>query len=209
MVDHDVLIDALCNDAPPVRRVPPPWRRALVWAPLALAAGYGATSFVHRTPTDWTGPLAGIAAANVALSLMLGLMAFAAALSAGVAGRSLQAGGWAVAALVTWMALTAYSIGISSHPAGHLGHGTFCFVFVLIAGVPMIAVALMALRRTRSLHPVRSLTLAGAAITYLSFGLLALCHPVAMSVVDLAGHLAAGLCLGGMTVLLGRRAIAA
>lgn len=209
MVDHDTLIDALCDDAAPVRRVAPAWRRALVWAPVALGIGYLATHFVHRANTDWTSPLAGIAAANIALSLALGLAAFVAALTVSVAGGEARLRGWVIAALTTWLALAAGSISLSHHPRGELGHGSYCFTFVLVAGVPMILVAILALRRTRSLNPVRSLTLAGAAIAFLSFGLLAFCHPIAMSAVDFGGHLAAGLVLGGITVLLGRRAISA
>jgi len=86
MVDHDTLIDTLCDEAPPVRRVAPARYRALAWAPVALGAGYLATQFIHRSATDWAGPLAGIAAANIALSLTLGLAAFIAALSVSVAG---------------------------------------------------------------------------------------------------------------------------
>lgn len=209
MVDHDTLIDTLCDEAAPVRRVAPAWRRALFWVPAALAAGYLATQFLHRSATDWTAPLAAVAAANIALSLSLGLTAFVAALSVSVAGNVVRINGWVIAALAAWLALAAFGISISNQPVGHPGHGSYCFTFVLIAGIPMIAVAVLALRRTRSLNPARSLMLAGAGITFLSFGLLGFCHPVAMSAMDFAGHLGAGIVLGAFTMILGRKAIAA
>jgi len=209
MVDHDTLIDALCEEAAPVRRVAPAWHRALVWGPVALALGYLATNLVHRTATDWHAPLAGIAAANIGLSLALGLAAFAAALSISIAGGIARVKGWLLAILGGWLALSAYSIGISDQPAGHLGEGSYCFTFVVIAGIPMVAVAVLALRRTRSLRPVRSLGLAGMGIAFLSFGLLAFCHPVALSAVDFIGHLAAGLFLAGMTIAVGLKAVKA
>lgn len=209
MVDHDTLIDSLCDEAPPVRRVAPARYRALAWAPVALGAGYLATQFIHRSSTDWAGPLAGIAAANIALSLTLGLAAFIAALSVSVAGGAARLNLLIGTSAATWLGLAMYSISISRHPRGELGHGSYCFTFVLAAGVPMILVAILALRRTRSLTPVRSLTLAGAGIAFLSFALLAFCHPIEMSVMDFVGHLAAGLLLGATTILLGRKSIAA
>ncbi|KMS59309.1 hypothetical protein V474_08835 [Novosphingobium barchaimii LL02] len=209
MVDHDALIDTLCHEASPVRRVAPAWRRALAWAPVALGAGYLATQFIHRSGTDWAGPMAGIAAANIALSLMLGLAAFIAALSVSVAGGAARLNLFIVAGAASWLSLALYSISISGHPRGELGHGSYCFTFVLAAGIPMILVTILALRRTRSLTPVRSLTLAGAGIAFLSFALLAFCHPIEMSAMDFMGHLGAGVLLGAVTVLLGRKSIAA
>lgn len=209
MVDHDTLIDTLCDEAVPVRRVAPAWRRALAWSPVALGIGYLATQMLHRAGTDWAGPLAGVAAANIVLSLVLGIAAFTAALSASVPGAPARTSGWIMACLGIWLTLAAYSIGISSQPIGHLGHGSYCFTFVLVAGVPMIAITVLALRRTRSLNPVRSLMLAGTGIAFLSFGLLAFCHPIAMSAMDFAGHLVAGVLLGALTIGLGRKAIAA
>jgi len=86
MVDHDTLIDRLCEEAAPVRRVASIWRRTLVWVPVALALGYLASGLVHRTATDWHAPMAGVAAVNIGLSLAFGLAAFAAALSMSIAG---------------------------------------------------------------------------------------------------------------------------
>jgi len=209
MVDHDTLIDTLCDEAAPVRRVAPAWRRALGWTPVALGVGWLMTQLLHRASTDWTGPLAGVAAANILLSLGLGIAALTAALSVSVPGRVARASGWFVACLAMWLGLAVYSIGIARHPVGQLGHGSYCFTFVLVAGAPMIAVTVLALRRTRSLHPVRSLTFAGAGAAFLSFGLLAFCHPIAMSAMDFAGHLAAGILLGALTIAIGRKAIAA
>ncbi len=165
------------------------------------------TSLVPRTATEWQAPLAGIAAANIGLSLALGLTAFAAALSISIAGGIARMKGWVFATLGGWLALSAYSIGISDQPAGHLGEGSYCFTFVVIAGVPMVAVAALALRRTRSLRPVRSLALAGMSTAFLSFALLAFCHPIALSAVDFFGHIGAGLFLAGMTIAVGLRAV--
>ena len=209
MVDHDSLIDALCATAEPVRRVPPAWRRALAWVPIALLLGFLFTRPLHRAALDWSAPDVGLAVANIMLSFVLGAGALVAALNISVAGGAAFPRGGMAAAFAAWLACAALGIASSAHPVGALGQRSYCFTFVLAAGLPMIAVVVLALRRTRSLTPVRSLSLAGAGVGFLSFGLLGFCHPVGMSAVDFAAHLVAALMLGGVTILTGRAAIAA
>lgn len=209
MVDHDELIDALCTAAGPVRRVSPAWRRALVWIPVALLLGYLATRPLHRAALDWSAPNVGLAVANIMLSLMLGAGALIAAFTISVAGSAAYLRGGMIAAFAAWLACAALAIASSAHPGGVLGQGGYCFTFVLVAGLPMIMTVMLALRRTRSLAPVQTLSLAGAGVGFLSFGLLAFCHPVGLSAVDFVMHLVAALVLGAVTVLFGRGAIAA
>lgn len=208
MPNHDALIDDLAGAMRPVRRVGPAWLRALGWAPLALALGFLSTRLLHREATDWLASHAAISAANAVLSLSLGLAAFAAALSVSVAGGRIAAKGWMAAGVVLWALLAGASIALSSRPVTVVtGEGSYCFTFVVTAGLPMIAVAIAALRRTRSLTPKRSLAAAGMAIAFLSFGLLAFCHPAEMSMADFLMHILAALTLGAITVLIGRPAI--
>lgn len=209
MVDHDTLIAGLTRDMQPVRRVAPGWMRAFAWTPVALSFGYLATTLSHREETDWSGPLAWVAIANIILSLCIGLAAFMAALSSAVAGRTMQMPLWTVVALVAWLALAIIGISVSRHPMGAIGQGSYCFTFVMTAGLPMIAIAIMALRRTGSLHPTRSLALSGIGIGFMAFGLLAFCHPIAMSIVDFLGHLMAALLLCGIAIVAGRKIVAA
>lgn len=205
MRNSDALIDALAREMRPVARVAPVWRRVLLWAPMALGTGFVATRMLHRFTTDWTASYAVISAANVALSLTLGLAIFASALSISVAGGRVRGKGWIIGGVAAWLALAMISIGISANPISfERGVGSYCFTFVITAGAPMILVAIAALRRTRSLEPKCSLSIAGAGIAFMSFGLLAFCHPAEMSVTDFVAHLAAALALGGATVLAGR-----
>jgi hypothetical protein len=55
--------------------------------------------------------------------------------------------------------------------------------------------------------PPAILATAGAGIAFMSFGLLAFCHPAEMSAADFIAHLMAALVLGGGTVLAGSRLI--
>lgn len=207
MLDHETLIQNLVGNAQPVRRVAPAWMRALGWTPIALGLGYLATTLSHREATDWSGPLAWVCASNIILSLVLGLAAFAASLSSGIAGRTVRMPGWVIIAIAAWLALAIIGISVSRHPIGTIGQGGYCFTFITTAGLPMIAVAIMAHRNTRSLRPAQSLALSGISIAFMTFGLLAFCHPVAMSIMDFIGHLAAGLLLLFCTIFIGRKAI--
>lgn len=207
MADHETLIDALAMRAEPVRRLRPAWVRALVWTPFALGLGYFATTFSYRSAPDWSEPLAWVAAANILASLSLGIAIFIASLSSGVAGDAVRVKGWTAPAFALWLALAVVGIGVSPDPIGEIGNGGYCFTFVMTAGLPMILVAILALRRTRSLRPVKSLALAGGGIAFMAFGLLAFCHPIAMSTVDFAGHLIAALLLCAAAVLLGWKAV--
>lgn len=210
MRDHEALIDTLAHDMRPVGRVAPVWRRAMVWGGLALGLGFLATRLLHRFATDWSAAHAAISAANVALSLMLGLAIFAASLSVSVAGGRMRARGWILGGLALWLALAMVSMALSPRPIGYQrGVGSYCFTFVLTAGAPMVLVAMAALRRTRSLNPLRSLSLAGAGIAFMAFGLLAFCHPAEMSLADFIAHLAAALALGGITIVAGQPLIRA
>lgn len=210
MRDPEALIDAISQDLPPVRRVLPPWRRALGWAPVALALGYLATRILPRFPIAQDAGHAALSAATIALSLALGLHALVCALAISVAGGRATARGWMKAGLALWLLLAMVSISLSPRPFGYVpGVGSYCFSFVMLAGLPMIAVVMAALRQTRSLRPRQSLQTASMAIAFLSFGLLGFCHPAEMSLADFIMHVAAGLTLAAITLLAGYRAIRA
>jgi hypothetical protein len=208
MRDPEALIDTLSHGMRPVRRVAPPWVRAMGWAPVALGAGFLSTRMLHLYATDWHAGHAVISFANAALCLTLGLVGLACSLSLGLADGRVRARGWILAGMVAWALLAATSIALSPRPFAFVpGVGSYCFGFVLTAGLPMVGVTIAALRRTRSLRPGQSLMAAGMAIAFLSFGLLAFCHPAEMSVADFVMHLLAALALGGLTVVLGRPAV--
>ena len=209
MADHETLIQRLAGDVPAVSRPLPVALRAAVWAVLTVALGLAATRLMPTATPDWSAPGAYLFLANAGVSLFIGFLALASAFNMSIPGRKTYGVLWIAAMVALWLLINVGSILASADPLGRLGEGQYCFRFVALAGAPMIAVALFALRRTGSLQPLRTLGAAGAAVGFLAFGLLAFCHPPEMSVVDFVMHLLAGLVLALVTMLAGRRLIAA
>lgn len=209
MLSHDDLIDQLAATTLPVKRVAPAWIRAAAAVPAMLALGWIATVLFHRAILPWSLPDASLGMANAALSLLLGAAFFLRALTVSIAGRKSGVTAWLIAGFAAWAVVTILSMGSPVGLSEAYEEGRYCFTFLLAAGLPMIAIAIGALRRTRSLTPRSSLATAGAAISFLSFGLLAFCHPAATTLADTAGHLAAALVLGALTTLIGSKAITA
>lgn len=204
MNDIDALIEQLCREAHPVRRPAAPWLRTAGWMLVALPCGFVASLLMPRWHTDWFAPGAFWAGLWLLASLCLGALATATAFALGIPGRRIRHWRWLGALTVAWLLIGLIGVTGSADPIGHLGDGKYCYTFMMVAGAPMSLVMVAALRRTRSLHPARSLALAGLGIAAMSQLLLALCHPVAGELVDLAMHLAAAITLVVMTVLGGR-----
>ena len=209
MVDHEELIENLSSGVPAVSRPLPVVTRALVWGGVALALGLAATRLIPTAHLDVSAPGAWLFLANAGLSLALGALLLAAAFRTTIPGQRSSGWPWILGLAGLWLAASVGSIAGVRHPVGQLGEGQYCFRFVMLAGLPMMVVTLFALRRTGALRPVRTLAIAGAAIGFLAFGLLAFCHPAGMDVVDFTMHVLAALAVGLITVVIGRRLIAA
>lgn len=209
MVDHDKLINALALAAVPVTRPAPAALRALLWMLIALPLGYLASRPIAMVPTDWTAPGADGAMANAALSLLIGALMLVWAFTTSIAGRSFPGRFVCGALLVAWVGVMIVNIVSSANPVGDFGEGKHCFIFIVLASLPMSAVTIFALRRTGSLRPLPTLGLAGAGIGFLSFGLLAFCHTTELDLIDFSLHAAAAIVVSGMTMLCGYRWVAA
>ena len=207
MRNHDPLIDKLSDSVPPVKRTWPTGWRVAAWIALALPCGMLSSWALHTRFTDWTQSGALMALATLLLSLAIGACTLAGAFDLSIAGR--RPPGLRPAALlaVLWLALnvlnTAPEAGGTEH--GHIGEGIHCYLFMLSASLPMMVIAIISLYRTRSLYPRQSLALAGCSIAFMSSMLLSLCHEIHLHALDFAMHLAAGVTIVVLTVLLGRR----
>jgi len=208
MADHDALIDRLARDVRPVRRPAPPWQRTAAWLLLALPCGALASWALQRRATDWSQPGAAWAGLDIMLSFALGVLAMVSAFRRSIAGREALGWRWFAPLAAAWVCAAVAGVASSGDPFGRLGDGVHCYAFMLLAGAPMIAIVLLALRSTPSLQPERTLVIAGLGVAAITQCLLGLCHPVAVHLLDLGMHLAGALTLTLGAVLAGRRCIA-
>lgn len=207
MRNHDRLIDQLSDSARPVKRLWPVGWRVAAWIALALPCGMMSSWALHGKFTDWSAPGALAALATLALALVIGSGAMVSAFTLSIAGREPVRLRWLALPALGWLALNLGNMTFSLAPAGagQFGEGVHCYLFMLSASLPMVAFAVMALHRSRSLYPGRSLALAGCGIAFMSSLLLSLCHDTHLHMIDFSMHLAAGLTIVAATVLAGRR----
>ncbi len=192
MADHDLFIEQLSRTMTPVKRPLSPGWRVVSWVVMALPAGAIASLLVHRTFTDWTQSGAGWVMLQLLLTFVVGALAIRNAFLLSIAGqRPLR---WTLFAplILAWFGITFANMHLHhTVPETSHGEGPNCYLFMVVVSLPMMAMVIGYLRRTRSLFPARSLSAAGAGVACMALTLLALCHPTHVSAVDFAMHLAA------------------
>lgn len=203
MNDHDALIETLAGSAGPVRRPLPPMLRGTAWLLVTLACGWFATAAIRRPFAVMNGGGGAWAWWELGATLAVGLGAILAAFQMSIPGRAVRGRPLLLAGVAGWIAISLFGLATSRWPWGHVGAGMYCFRFILVASVPMIATIVIALRRTRSLHPRRTLMMAGLGVGFLALAQLAFCHPFAFNLIDTLAHLAAVLCVVALAVLIG------
>ncbi|MBB1202857.1 DUF1109 domain-containing protein [Enterobacteriaceae bacterium 89] len=204
MASHDALIAKLSQTATPVKRVPPVGLRVTSWLLMALPAGILMSLLLVRTATDWSQPGAGWAVAQLILVFVIGLLAIASAFNGSIAGRRTPRLRWLMLLIALWFSSAGMSL--SQHPLVISDlHDTHCYTFMLTVSVPMIALVLAYLRRTRTLTPLRSLALSGTGVACMALTLLYFCHPVHVHPEDFLMHLAAIVTIVCTTMGLGWR----
>lgn len=207
MTDHHLLIEKLGRDMRPVKRPWPTGWRVLAWLAAALPCGVAASFLVQRSLTDWSQPGAIRAAAQLLLAFLLGTLAIRSAFNMSIAGRRGISWKALLPIGLLWLGLSLGSILGAAAPA-HDNDSTRCFTFLLVVSMPMMALMIAGLRRTRALYPVRSLAMAGLGVACMAVSLLAFCHPVHLHAMDFVMHLAAIAAIVALTVLAGKRWVA-
>jgi len=202
------LIDTLCADAKPVRRLRPPLVRAAVWllfagfVLVALAVLLGTRPDLAerlRQPT-FLGALAG--------ALLTGVLAAVAAFYLSLPDRSRS---WLlvpVPALLLWISTIGYGCltdWVEIGPAGiEPGATLACFVTLVIASVPSSAVLLVMLRHTARLQPTLVARTGGRASAGLAAVALSLFHEIDASVMVLLWNLGAAALVVALAAVSGR-----
>jgi hypothetical protein len=190
MNDHALLIDALGDDASPVQRPAPAALRALAWTVVCLAAGFFATRVIAApwSRIGFNGLVGGVSAA---ICLAAGALLLIAAFETSIPGRRSRALPAAALFGAAWALGCIADLASRDWPAGRMGEGIYCFKFIVIACAPMTLAVIVALRRTYSIRPVRTMLLGAGGAAFLSFALLAFCHHGRLHLVDFSMHLAA------------------
>lgn len=189
---NDRLIGALVADLRPVRPLPEPALRALIWLMLVAAVAVAIAMFADVTamwrrmtaiPDMWLAVLGSVATMATAA-----LAAFELSLPD-------RSRGWAflpLAALALWVGasglgcMRAYVLP-GTHVAG-IGEMRDCLLFIIGLSVPLSAALMVMLRRAYSLSPALTAGMAGLASAAAAATLLNFFHPFDAAAADLAVH---------------------
>jgi hypothetical protein len=203
------LIDMLCADAKPVRRLRPPLVRAALWLLFAglvlvtLAALLGTRPDLAerlRQPT-FVGALAG--------ALLTGILAALAAFHLSLPDRSRL---WLLLpapALLLWTSTIGYGCltdWVRVGPEGvRLGTTLECFATLALASVPLSMVLLVMLRHAARLYPTTVAMMGGLASAGIAATALSLFHELDASVMVLLWNLGVAALIVALGGIFGRR----
>jgi hypothetical protein len=206
--DISRLIGDLSADLKPVRRLPPPWLRALVWLGVVLVVALflvatrtllPALGIIGNDPFMLPGAYASLATAALAAI---------AAFELSLPDRS-DAWIWLpLPALVVWIVLNGLGcLATLAIPGAQTTPFQFlvCLSLLLAISLPLTAAMILMVRRARPLRPLRVAILGGLAASGAAATLLVLIHPHDSAVLDLAAHAVAVAVIIGLNVLLGGR----
>lgn len=188
------LIASLAGRLEPVRRLPPPGRRAFLW--LAVVAALGAILVLTRADLALFARRASDLKLTLELAgtLLTGVLAVIATFELSLPDRSAK---WALLPLpsfLLWLGSSGYScwrhwivLGPQGWAAGESAH---CFAWILGFGVPLAIGLLVVLRRSHPLTPIRVAAMGGLGVASLAAFLLQFFHPFDVTFMDLGLHLA-------------------
>jgi hypothetical protein len=205
---HQALIDALGAELTPVRRLLPPWLRALGWlgAVAVIAAvlfeRYGAGTMLHR----WLmAPDLGWAAAG---AVVTAVTAAVAAFVLAVPGRSMLWAWVPVPSALLWIGasgLGCLRAHIPGMPVMDMHGANHCLIFIISFSIPLSGLLIWLLRRACPLRPVLSAVLVGLASAAASTSLLEICHNFDATASDLMMHALAIVIVVGLNAMMGGR----
>jgi len=206
------LIEMLCADAKPVRRLRPPLVRAALWLLFAglvlvvLAALLGTRPDLAervRQPT-YVGALAG--------ALLTGVLAAVAAFYLSLPDRSRLWLLLPVPALLLWISTIGFGCltdWVSIEPDGvRLGTTLECFATLALASLPLSLALLVMLRHAARLYPTTVAMMGGLASAGIAATALSLFHELDASMMVLLWNLGAAALIVALGGIFGRRLFA-
>jgi hypothetical protein len=192
---HEDLIHSLIADLAPVRRLPPPGWRALLWLALVTALALMLAAIADRpsvalrlaaAPDMWLGAI------GSALTMVLAAIA---AFQLSLPDRSPLWAWLPLPAALLWLGASgAGCLRVWLVPGTHaaiLDDSKDCIAFILALAIPLSALLLGMLRRGHTLRPGLTAAVAGFASAAAAATLLVLFHPYDASATDVVVHVVA------------------
>lgn len=202
------LIASLSTTLPPVRRLPPPWRQALLWLAWAALAIAVAVALQGLRPDIGERVRLAFDVAQWVASVGVGV---AAALAAAMLARPDRSAAWTLLplpALVAWIGSLGWGcladLARLGPEALAMGTSWPCLRFIVMLGAPLTAALLFLLRHAGPVRPTPVLLLGGLASAALCSAGLSLFHHLDAAAMVLAWHGGATLVLVTLGWLFGR-----
>lgn len=209
MITTPDLIESLVASAAPVRRLRPPFARAVGW--LLFAALILALIAVSRgvRPDLELRLQQPVFAIGVAASLLTGVLATIGSFIASVPDRSRHWLLLPVPALLVWLATIGYgclTAWVSIGPAGiSLGETARCFATLVLVGAPLSLALLVMLRFAALLAPTPVAITGSLAVAAMTSTALTLFHPLDATAMILIWNLGTAALLVALSGLFGRK----
>lgn len=206
---HDRLIQGLASDLHPVRPLPAPSKRAVIWLGFVVVAGLllsliaDLPAFAHRlmaSPDMW------MAMTGSALTAVLAaIAAFKLSMP-----DSPKAWAWLpLPAVVLWAAASGLgclrSYVLPDTHVAPMSETMECLTIIVALSIPFSLLMFAMLREAFSLLPALTASIAGLAVAAASATLLNLFHPIDASAVDLLVHAFAVALVIAVSRIVGRR----
>jgi hypothetical protein len=206
------LIDALADSVTPVRRLRPPFLRAVLWLSLA-AVVLGLLCAAEGVRTD----IAMRLQEPAFIVSMTGALATAilAALASFKLSLPDSSRGWLLLplpALAVWASTIGYGCltnWIRMDPEGiHVGEAARCFATLLLTSVPLSIAMLVMLRHAALLRPTAVAAIGGVAIAAMTSFALSLIHDLDATIMILIWNFGTAALIAGLASAFGRPALA-
>jgi hypothetical protein len=202
------VVDTLVSRASPVRRLRPPFQRALLWLALA-AALLGLISIEHGVRGDLAERLRQPGfAAGLAAAVITGILSAIAAFTISIPDRSRWWLLLPVPSLLIWVSTVSYECfadWISIGPDGiHVGEAIGCFASLVLTSVPLGFALIMMLRYAALVRSGPVAMMGGLAVAAITSTGLSLFHDLNATMMILVWNLGTTVLITGLGTLFGR-----
>lgn len=209
MTDTNDLIDSLVSRAAPVRTLPSPVMRTVLWL-LGAAAIIGGLVLLFGVRPDFTARLQQPGfRVSLAASLLTGALAALAAFMTSLPDRSRLWLLLPVPPAFLWISTVGYGCltdWVTFDPGQfRLGEAASCFATLLLSSVPLSLLTFWMLRHTRWLRPNGSLLTGCVAVGALTASAVSLLHAFDASLMILLWNFGAATLVVAVDTVIGRR----